>query len=279
MPMYLIELARYTGFAQLFFIITSFIIVYGIHHTLRRYSKDYLVSLLIFISVPHFYLSSFGIVRQYCAIAILFYGIKYIVQRNFYYYLAIVALAMMFHYSAIIGIVFYFLYRIELNRFITSSLIIASFFTTPVLYYIIEHLPKYSDYILPVLNRGTGAKMQLFLLLSAVIFMFFYNSFKSTESKFYYNVFIVGVCTYNAFLFIGDFATRISYYFIIYLILLIPELKYKFEKKQFYLATVLFSILLYATSFYLSYKEPTKNALVPYQIFLSKSVDDIKLVK
>ncbi|BAS67698.1 MAG: EpsG family protein [Gammaproteobacteria bacterium] len=275
-PRYAAEFSNYSGFTQLFFIFTSYVIVYSVHYILKNYSKDYFLSLLIFISIPYFYLMSFSVIRQYCAVAIVFYGIKYIFQRNFFLYVVTVILASMFHYSAIITIVIYFLNRINLSRFTSIVLVVTSFFVTPILFYVMTQIPRYAVYA--SYNSGAGVGMQLFLLLMSVVFIFFCNSFKTIESRFYYNVFIVGVCTYNAFIFVGDVAARISYYFIIYLILLIPELQYRFKKKQFYFVVILFSIFMYSISFYLSFKEPTKNFLVPYQLFLFKDAGDLKQV-
>jgi len=274
---YIAEFSNYTGFVQLFFIFTSYIIIYGVHYVLKHYSKNYLVSLLAFISIPYFYLTSFSIIRQYCAIAVVFYGVKYIFQKKLLPYLAIVVLAMMFHYSAIIAIVIYFLNVINLSRFALVALVVTSFFTTHVLLDIIVQIPEYAFYA--DYNTGSGIGMQLFLLLMSVVFILFFNALKSVESRFYCNVFIVGVCVYNAFIFIGEGAARVSYYFIIYLILLIPELEYKFKKKQFYFMVILFSMSMYAISFYLSYANPNKNPLVPYQVFWFKDANDLKRVK
>lgn len=276
-PRYIAEFSNYIGFTQLFFIVTSYIIVSGVHCVLKKHSKDYFLSLLIFISIPYFYFISFSIVRQYCAIAIVFYGIKYIFQRKFFSYVVAVILASMFHYSAIIAIVIYFLNRINLSRLTAVVLIVVSFFVSPILSDIITQIPKYAAY--GSYKTGVGPGMQLFLLLMSAVFIFFYNSFKSTESKFYYSVFIVGVCTYNAFIFIGEVAARTAYYFIIYLILLIPELGYRFKKKQFYFVIILCSTLMYSANFYLSAKNQYKDFLVPYQLFLFKDVNDLKSVK
>lgn len=276
-PRYIAELSNYIDFTQLFFIVTSYIIVYSVHYVLKNYSKDYFLSLLIFISIPYFYFVSFSIIRQYCAVAIVFYGIKYIVQRKFSFYVATVIVASLFHYSAIVAVIIYFLNRISLNRVTSIALIISSFFVTSVLLDVIVQIPRYASYA--DYNTGTGTSMQVFLLLMAVVFILFFDAFKSIEARFYYTVFIVGVCVYSAFILMGEAAARISGYFIIYLILLIPELRYKFKKKQFYLVVILFSMSMYAITFYLSYANPHKNHLVPYQVFWLKDDTNLKPVK
>ena len=61
-----------------------------------------------------FYLMSYNItlnmIRQWIAMALLFYGFKYIIKRNIYKFIFIVLVAMSFHNTAIIGMIFYFLY-------------------------------------------------------------------------------------------------------------------------------------------------------------------------
>jgi len=270
---YLIEFSKYVDFTQLFFIVTSYIIVYGVHYALKHYSKDYVVSLLIFVSVPLFYMNSFSIIRQYCAIAIVLYGIKYILRKQLLPYLITIAFASMFHYSAIAGLLIYFLNKLSLNKVTSVVLILVSLFQNLIS---IENISRYS-YLAHLGDPGNGAQLvRILFLLLAIIFIAFSNAFKTPESKFYYNVFIVGVCIFNVTFSIGEQATRVSLYFIIYLILLVPELSYRFKKKQFYLVVIMFTISLYSTTLYFSYTNPYKNHLTPYQIFLYKDITDLK---
>lgn len=58
---------------------------------------------LYFIS---FYFMSLNIVRQFVAVALIFYGSRYAMKRNYCRFLVFVALAAMFHKSALLGILY-----------------------------------------------------------------------------------------------------------------------------------------------------------------------------
>ena len=86
------------------------VIITGIYSlVIYRYSPMYLVSMLIFLFLGD-WTGSFNGIRQYLAAAIVFAGHRYILKRKFVPYLLTVVLAMLFHKSAIVMILPYFLY-------------------------------------------------------------------------------------------------------------------------------------------------------------------------
>ena len=76
--------------------------------TIYRNSAMYLVGMLLYLFLGDWQ-GSFNGVRQYLAAAILFAGHRYILYRNFPKYLAVVIIAALFHISAVVMIVPYFL--------------------------------------------------------------------------------------------------------------------------------------------------------------------------
>ena len=86
------------------------IIIIGIYSLMiYRYSPMYLVSILLFIFLGD-WTGSFNGIRQYLAAAIVFAGHRYILKRRFIPYLLTVLLAMLFHKSAAVMILPYFLF-------------------------------------------------------------------------------------------------------------------------------------------------------------------------
>lgn len=53
-----------------------------------------------------FYFMTFNIMRQFVAVALIFYGTRYISQRKYFKFLLFVAVAFLFHKSAILGVLF-----------------------------------------------------------------------------------------------------------------------------------------------------------------------------
>ncbi len=86
------------------------IITIGIYSLMiYRYSPMYLVSVLIFLFLGD-WTGSFNGIRQYLAAAVLFGGHRFILKRRCVPYLLTVLLATMFHKSAIVMILPYFLF-------------------------------------------------------------------------------------------------------------------------------------------------------------------------
>lgn len=69
-------------------------------------------ALSIFIYMCTFYLRTYNIFRQSLAVAIVFYSLKYIKQRKFFRFLLCVIFATLFHDSAIVAIILYWLYGV-----------------------------------------------------------------------------------------------------------------------------------------------------------------------
>ncbi len=74
-----------------------------------RYSPMYLVSMLVFLFLGD-WTGSFNGIRQYLAAAIVFAGHRYILKRRLVPYLLTVLLATLFHKSAVVMILPYFLF-------------------------------------------------------------------------------------------------------------------------------------------------------------------------
>ncbi len=86
------------------------VIIVGIYCLMiYRYSPMYLVSMLAFLFLGD-WTGSFNGIRQYLAAAILFAGHRYILERKFIPYLLTVLVAMLFHTTAIVMIIPYFLF-------------------------------------------------------------------------------------------------------------------------------------------------------------------------
>ena len=79
-----------------------------------RYSPMYLVSMLIFLFLGD-WTGSFNGVRQYLASAMLFAGHRYIFKQQFIKYLITVLIASLFHITAIVMIIPYFILNRKAN--------------------------------------------------------------------------------------------------------------------------------------------------------------------
>lgn len=76
--------------------------------TLKKYSVGFQISILFYIFIGAWH-GSFNGIRQYLAAAILFAGHRFIYEKKFFKYVAVVLVAMLFHRTAIVMLPVYFL--------------------------------------------------------------------------------------------------------------------------------------------------------------------------
>ena len=89
--------------------LTSLIINIGVFVGLYRIKEHLSYNIAIMVYCFMFYQNTYNLMRQWMAIAIIIYGIKYIYDKNLIKYVLTVLIAMLFHRSAFIGISLYFI--------------------------------------------------------------------------------------------------------------------------------------------------------------------------
>lgn len=226
-------------------------------YSIRRYSTDYLLSVYIYITFG-FYTFLFNTVRQAIALAILFYGVKYFLERKLVKYLIIVFFASLFHVSAYIMIPFYFLVhskiRIELKVF--STFIFSAILSSMVVKYMSASNQRYEQYTQESENSG-GYLLLLFYFIIAA-FLYIFGRTLRVNNKTYSlleQLYFCGLMLVIPIALLGTDPSgpqRVLYNFSVYLILLIPMvLRDQFNKSTyitiFYvLAFIYFMMITYS---------------------------------
>ncbi|MEK1351552.1 EpsG family protein [Limosilactobacillus fermentum] len=108
-------LSRFFSDKRALIIFMAFAILLPIFSWMKKESEWPMLSLLVFVCIG-MWSSSMFILRQWCAMAILTYSYKYIKQKKFFRFLIIVLIAAMFHHTAVIFLLAYFVYRIPINK-------------------------------------------------------------------------------------------------------------------------------------------------------------------
>lgn len=266
----IIELANWLNFPQLYFLITSFIIYVLIIKTIKTYSVNRTISLMAFLALPFLYFHSLTIIRQFIAISIIFYSFQDVSDRKLIPFLLKVAIASLFHFTALICIPIYFLFKLRVSPLLFL-------FSTLILWYlsgkIIDALmmSQYRFYI--TLSPESGLSLLIFLLLLLTLGVILRLNIVANGLL---NIFGFGVLLYAISYSLGEAATRISYYYLIFIVLLLPYYLTRFKKKysSFLIHTIL--LLLFQFNFYLFEKNEEKNAFVPYRVFFLENPDYYK---
>lgn len=105
----------FTQNSQFLFLSVAIIINILVINFIRKHTDYFELGYFLFISL-YFYYSSFNILRQWIAIAIFLYAIRYIYNKDLKKYLFCIFIACTFHKTAIITIPMYFILNMKLNK-------------------------------------------------------------------------------------------------------------------------------------------------------------------
>lgn len=266
----LVEFARYIDKPQSYFAINSAICIFLITFTIKRYSKDPWISLIFFISFPLFYLNSLSTVRNFTALAITFYGVRYIIDKKMIKYIITVIVASFFHKTALIAMVFYFVKDVKWK--ISNFLILL--LTLPLISLIIKYLittfvPNYSIYLDSRQTQEGTKAIFVFIFITLVFFMFHKYLVNNKNLIVYFNIFFMGLCIYIMFFKTGTLGHRFSLYGTIYSLLIVPELILLFQNtKARILIKLLFYLFCLIMIIYTIYVG--QETYIPYKTFWSK---------
>lgn len=236
------------------------LVTYGfIFYSLRRYTPNFFLATLTFIAF--FFFFTLGVIRQGTAIAIVLYGYRYIVKKNFIKYIICVMVASCFHSTAIIA----FLIPIIYNYFnfkiliITSIILITGY--TALEYLISTYFPIYNIYLKKLDSMEGGNTLKYFyIMLNAILF------FLSRKHKkdIYPLLFISSIGALFPFILGGHLGGRVANYFLIFLCISIPKIfNYYSYKIRIGVGGVLCSFFI--ALLYVSTGNEVKSPYTPYQ--------------
>ncbi|MCP3761404.1 EpsG family protein [Domibacillus sp. A3M-37] len=218
--------------SQMMFFVTAVITNICVVLTLRKYSNMFELSMYLYITTFTFY-SAFNGLRQYMAAAIIFLGLKYLIERKAIKYLATILIASSFHTSALIMIPVYFLVNykpLSKRNLVMLLTMFGAFFGyngfLDTLFSTLEET-KYSHYHSFAGKTGEGANFLRFLvyLIPVVISFIYYDKLKSKFNNIdiIMNLCFIGMLFMLLALQHWIFA-RVTILFDYYYLLLIPKL-------------------------------------------------------
>lgn len=251
----------------------AFIPTLLVFHTLKSQYKDISISVAYMVYLHIFFSSSLNIVRQYIAVAIVFWGIKFIYENKFWKYLCVVLVAMTIHRSAFIILPFYFSWDHKKNRMvgklkigvISIALCIGVALWTPILSIVMSAIPALSKYRYLITGNGGGNRDIFLKILLLCVGILFYKYYKNKDERmmlFVYALFvslIMGVTGYHT-----TFLKRISLYYEVPMIVLFGYFPSFFKSNGRML--VKFGLYLYAAGWFTLIVYVLGQAdLIPYQ--------------
>lgn len=241
----------------MFFSVTSIIINVFMFKFIVDNQEDYLIAVLAYICL-FFYFSTFNLVRQWIAVALCLYSIKYIKNNNFWKYCLFNILAILTHYTAIIFFPVYFMTKIKLSKSKPLIIVLCSFFLFKVLgiwsfmfKFIKVLFPFYYERYLLIDNSNVNG-IFYFLISAGIIIVYniFYKKLKEKygEKEFNIRQNLLTICSIFCLLSsVSQILNRLSLFFVPLLIIFIPDTlivcKDKKQKVIFTICGIIFLIL------------------------------------
>lgn len=251
---------------------------------LSKYTQNYFAALLIYLGYVYLTLNMSGI-RQAVSLSIVFYGLQFVKNKQFWRYFIVILFAAMFHYSSLIMIPCYWL----LNKKIPAKLLftilgcgllvyigriaiisgtierVSEAIGNPIFYRLYLYVTATED-ALPSISP------KMFLNLIFIV-MFLLRRDAMIEKNKYANIFInlftiyiiLGQYMWDT----GDIVTRLQHYFVIGLVILFPIYleTLRYTGNRIILTCFIFVLSIWSSN-PIFFESPSRIIYNPYQNYL-----------
>jgi transmembrane protein EpsG len=130
------------GYEAMFAVI-AFVVALGVMLLIHRHSSVAWVSVTAFLT-SGLYFNSMNFMRQFIAALFVAFALKYVARKRFSRYAALVLLASAFHFSALLLLPFYFIFKLRFNSvvlaFMLAGTMAAYIFVTPAMNFITNYV-------------------------------------------------------------------------------------------------------------------------------------------
>lgn len=240
--------------------------------TYRDNSNDQLFSLFLFVTL-YFYATSFNIVRQSIALAIVFWGTKDLMYKKPKSYFMKVVVASLFHTSALIMIPFYFVgvreVKFKLYLFGGICAMVSIFFYSRLMSILVKFVPQYAIYI--DYKSDSSILNFIFLILNLFLLIIVWRGKETLQyqKNRQIDIYIHTCCWALLFCLLSPLNilfSRIAMYFFVYSTLSVPYCFDFFDRKSKYLLKC--GIVFIAIAIYIYYLYNNVAGVVPYECIL-----------
>lgn len=249
-----------------------------INLAIKKYTLNIKYAWLFYLIFPYFFLYSFVLMRQYLAMAIVFWGFQFLLKNRLWQYIMAILIGSLFHYSCLLaGLLVFALFYI--SKRVTKK---------QILFFLVASLPfafinwfqlfgsffvgtKYEGYflaknIIPV----NYIKLVLFNF-EALFILYFYDELIKLKplNKFFIVLAIFAFILANIFASVNHLL-RFSIYFKFFELIVLAEIAYLNRKKIFVTPLIaLYGFALFFNALWFDYKTPGLHTkLVPYKNIL-----------
>lgn len=223
--LFLIGTDTVSSYPPLSFMVIAILIYSIAFSTLRKYSVSFFIAAMIYVCI--FYLPSLNTIRQSLAVAISFWGIRYVYQKKPFQYVVICIFASLFHSSALFSIVIYPLYRFISAKYLPVIIlaIIGGYQWVLETFLDIGFYARVGNKLLELseeqANEGGGSYSR-FAMVVVILMIYVLAWFKKAHID-YRLLAISAIGCVFPFILGSHVGSRVSEYFLVNLCLVIPQ--------------------------------------------------------
>lgn len=262
----------FTDNPQWLFVVTSLIFVSLMIMTIVRYSHNVIISVAVVLFSCIFF-ASLNNVRQAVAVVIVFAAIPFIVRGNHFKFILCLLIAYCFHKSAVIMI---FPYIVANSRTIKNYFLpfaIAATLAMPVLCSVLKSVlvnTKYYYYFVSDFNNGQANHVNIIYNLFFLIVAYVILGNRRKMEKYAYVLLVMQFSAFwisgvSLFIRISEMISRITVFFQVFQILLIPYCVSVQRNSANKAAVALFFLAPYALYMYYYIILNNYHAVLPYK--------------
>ncbi len=229
---------------RFFIVVTSALTLIGPYVFIKKYSNNYLMSLIMFIAM-NFFSNNYYILRQMLALSILLISVSYIKNRKFIKFTICVLVATLFHKSSILFLVGYFLFNIKITNKYLNYLIIIFIALVPLRNIIVRYISGFIYQEYSGIQTSSGYTLLIIMLMVYGI-MYIAHLTKKTNNKdtIFYNQFIMAIVL-QIFATSQSVISRLVVDYYVAIIIFLPNIIEKIEIKQRLLVKLLAYLVLF----------------------------------
>ncbi len=253
--------------------VCSFLAILGVAYFIKKYSKYPIISIWLYITIG-MYQMNFTVMRQSIAISLILFAYRYAVERKPWKFVLMVLLATSFHYTAFVFGIVYFLVNkpiLERHKIRDFSLLLLLTFCLPLFRKILEMVLSYTKYRIYIGGRTGEGDSLLFLYFVILLFVCIIGRSKRAEQVPGYShlyLFCVLTCLTQSFALMIELINRVSLYFSIPMLLLLPNTIDRFDRNSKRIAGS--ALMVMALGYYIFVMlNPGNSTVMQYSFFFS----------
>lgn len=273
---FIVRAVNYFGFGeQYFFLLYSFITLFGVFFFIRKFSPDRRVSIFVFICVGIYFFATFNIIRQWLAISFFLMSLVSILSNRYLVSLLFLICMIASHYTSILLLLVYPFLFIRFSFFGALVGLILLFFVA----YIAQFFIAGTVYAIYLDNQFLSADLNvIFLLLYVASMLFFLLYFGYFNKRVYIGrelLILLNMCLMSISIVVGMIAVdasstlmmRVNTYFQVQIIILFSYLFISLKGRLiYYYGKLAFFILIGSYYFYTLLVNGAKYSLTPYSL-------------